>query len=125
MFWLVVAAGAAPALRRAFSARWLVALGAVSYGMYLVHEPIVAMIERAMPPSLGGVPAFAAALAGALLSGVAFSLLAERPFVRSRLRDRLVASLESPLRQAGERLGLSDDLEVRRRMLVPERALSA
>lgn len=94
MFALVVLVGATPALRAIASARWLVALGAASYGIYLIHEPVAALIERSAVPSIGSVAAYLLAFSSVMAIGFAFSYLAERPFVKSRVRDGLIAKIE-------------------------------
>jgi peptidoglycan/LPS O-acetylase OafA/YrhL len=94
MFCVVVAAGSAPALRSVLSARWLVAVGTASYGIYLIHEPLVALIENGALPYVNSAAAFTLAVAGALTAGMLFSHLAERPFVRSALRDALITKIE-------------------------------
>jgi peptidoglycan/LPS O-acetylase OafA/YrhL len=70
-------------LRRTIAARPLVALGAVSYSVYLWHLPIVMWVDR----NLGGWPAgvqIAAAAAASLAAGTASYHLVERPIVRRR-----------------------------------------
>jgi peptidoglycan/LPS O-acetylase OafA/YrhL len=84
-FLLVVAAGQNPMLTRMLSTKWLVAIGAASYSIYLVHEPLIAfMIARGVFPPLAGI-------AGVAL-GFAFWSLCERPFVQPALRDKLVGN---------------------------------
>lgn len=114
MFCLVVAAGSTPLFRRLLSSRLLVFLGTVSYGVYLVHEPVVALIERAASSHMGGALSYGAAVAGALAVGTMFSIVAERPFVSSALRDRIVAHLEPAVRLVFARLGTRDAMELRR-----------
>ena len=94
-FALVVAAGATPRLTRLLSIRPLVAVGGASYGIYLVHEPAIALLER--HSAFSGVLLAFAAMLGGVAAGLAFSWIAERPFVTSPLRDRLVSTLELAL----------------------------
>jgi peptidoglycan/LPS O-acetylase OafA/YrhL len=84
---LVVAAGANGFLQRVLSLRLLAFIGAASYSIYLVHEPLMELAE-----ARGASPGVAAALG--VLVGVAFWALAERPFVRSRVRDALLKKIE-------------------------------
>jgi peptidoglycan/LPS O-acetylase OafA/YrhL len=70
-------------LRRTIAARPLVALGTVSYSVYLWHLPIVMWVDR----NVGGWPAgaeIAVALAASLAVGTASYRLVERPIVRRR-----------------------------------------
>lgn len=70
-------------LRRTIAARPLVALGAVSYSVYLWHLPIVMWVDR----NVGGWPAgvqIAGAAAASLAAGTASYHLVERPIVRRR-----------------------------------------
>jgi peptidoglycan/LPS O-acetylase OafA/YrhL len=94
-FALVVAAGATPRLTHLLATRPLVAIGGASYGIYLAHEPVIALVEQYGPPA--GVLLALAALVAGIAVGLAFSWIAERPFVASPLRDRLVAALEGML----------------------------
>lgn len=114
MFSLVVIAGATPALRAVLSARWIVAVGGVSYGMYLVHEPLIALIERSAVPSGGAVLPFVLAFGGAVAAGFAFSYVAERPFHKSRLRDRIIAKIEPEAASILARLELPSVVEFHR-----------
>lgn len=88
VFFFVVAAGQVPLLMRILSSRWLSAVGIASYSIYLVHEPLISFAEE------HGVAAPIAGVIG-LACGFAFWWIAERPFVETRLRDRLIAELEA------------------------------
>jgi peptidoglycan/LPS O-acetylase OafA/YrhL len=95
-FFVVVAGGYHAGFRRALGFRALSLIGFASYGIYLIHEPLVAIAEQYFHlPLLGGV-------AVALATGAAFFYLFERPFVAGPLRDRLrgaiVGALSAPLR---------------------------
>lgn len=114
MFSAVVIIGAKPFLRRAVSSNWLVAVGATSYGIYLIHEPIVALIERTAVPRVGGDAAFALAVIGALAAGMLFSYVAERPFLASPLRHTLITALEPAVGAFLVRLGVADAMNLRR-----------
>lgn len=99
MFCLVAGAGATPLLRRALSFRPIVGTGVASYGIYLVHEPVIGFIEQHAASLHAGMPVYAVACAGALAAGAIFSLLAERPFVSTPLRAALVAPIEGRFAQ--------------------------
>jgi peptidoglycan/LPS O-acetylase OafA/YrhL len=95
-FFLVVAGGYHTGFRRALGFLPLSLIGFASYGIYLIHEPLVAIAEQHFHvPLLGGAVV-------ALASGAIFFYLFERPFVAGPLRDRLrggiVAALSAPLR---------------------------
>jgi peptidoglycan/LPS O-acetylase OafA/YrhL len=85
-FLLVVGAGAVPLFERVLSNKVLVLVGSASYSIYLVHSPLMGVLEQ-----LGATPVITA-LAG-VLAGLAFWWLVERPVVRAPLRDRLIARL--------------------------------
>ncbi|MBC5823513.1 MAG: acyltransferase [Candidatus Eremiobacteraeota bacterium] len=69
-------------LARVLSCRPMAFIGLASYSVYLVHEPLIALMElRGFGPWL--------ASAAALLAGYAFFLIAERPFVDSPLRTMI------------------------------------
>ncbi|MGZ7042189.1 MAG: acyltransferase family protein [Thermoanaerobaculia bacterium] len=85
-FLFVVAAGDISIIARVLSLRPLVLIGAASYSIYLVHAPIAALLERYgvnAPTSYVAVVAF----------GLAFWMIAERPFVETRLKTIAVEGL--------------------------------
>jgi exopolysaccharide production protein ExoZ len=103
----VIAAGASPVLQRVLSVPLLTFIGAASYSIYLVHEPIMDMLEaQGMAPGV-------AAIAG-VFAGVAFWAVAERPFVASPLRDALLRKIEPLARQILPVLGLGEGLALER-----------
>jgi peptidoglycan/LPS O-acetylase OafA/YrhL len=85
-FAVVVAVVGNTSLRRAFSARPLVAVGIASYSIYLVHHPLIEAFASAGLP----VPL---ALALAIGCGFAFWRLVEEPFLRPRVRKAIEAAL--------------------------------
>ena len=91
VFFAVVAAGAIPWLKRALSVKPLVAIGIVSYSIYLVHEPLVGIVLRNTAWGLGG------AVAVGLAAGALFWLACERPFVAPALKQTLTRALEPRL----------------------------
>lgn len=86
VFCFVIAAGTLPALTRVLSTRALVATGVASYGIYLVHQPAVEIVENVLRGPAGPL----AALVLAPLAGFAFWAIAERPFTTGPLRAPLV-----------------------------------
>jgi peptidoglycan/LPS O-acetylase OafA/YrhL len=94
MFLFVVAAGCTPLLRSILSWRPLVFIGFTSYGIYLVHEPIIGLVQRSAASITQGVWTFVVVSAAGLAAGIVFSYCAERPFVVSRLRETLVSDAQ-------------------------------
>lgn len=80
---LIGAATAAPGslLERAFSARWLVAIGRWSYGVYLWHLPVITVLVALMPLSgpSGFITLYAATLAISVPLGAATYAWIEQP----------------------------------------------
>ena len=107
-FFLVLAAGSQPGLRRLLSSRPLVWIGIASYSIYLVHEPVIAAIEHNTRINI-----FAAGLAG-VLCGVAFWAAFERPFLMRSIKGPLVAYLHRPLQRLCLVLGLPDTIDLKR-----------
>ena len=109
VFALVVAAGASPLAHRVLSMRALVITGIASYGIYLVHEPVIGIVDGHVHGLAGNIAAGCLALA----SGFAFWALAERPFTTGRLRAPLVAFIQPLVARAlaavgiGRRIGLT------------------
>ena len=97
MFVFVVAAGTTPAVRAVLSWRPLTLIGFASYGIYLIHEPVIGLIRDHIGMSAEGYGPFAVTCAGAVIAGLAFSFVAERPFVSSGLKHVLVANVEHVL----------------------------
>lgn len=93
MFFLVVAAGASGVLRRLLSSRALIYIGVTSYGIYLVHEPIVELADRAFVAISPIAQTFAGGALGVAV-GIAFSFAAERPFLKNPLRNSLIQPIE-------------------------------
>jgi peptidoglycan/LPS O-acetylase OafA/YrhL len=94
MFCLVVAAGASPIARKILSHRWIVAVGAMSYSIYLVHEPLIEFTQRFLHGA--STPLLITACSAAAF-GMAFSCIAEQPFVNGRLKNLLVGNLQRRL----------------------------
>ncbi|MBC5806347.1 MAG: hypothetical protein DLM53_12175 [Candidatus Eremiobacter antarcticus] len=90
-FFFVVAAGHNAWLRAALSWRPLVATGLASYSLYLIHEPVIGLLER--NTVLGALSA--AAIATAL--GIAFWAIFERPLTQTALKRVLTGMLGTAL----------------------------
>jgi exopolysaccharide production protein ExoZ len=86
-FAFVMAVSTHDLAARALSVRILATVGLASYSIYLVHEPAIAFLEE---HSVG--PALAGSIG--IVLGFAFWAIAERPFVETSLRERLIAQLE-------------------------------
>ncbi len=92
-FALVVFAGANAAFRRVLSLKPLIATGIASYGIYLVHEPVIATgMAR-----LGGLGGALISGALALAAGFAFWAVCEVPFTTGPLRAPLLARIRPVL----------------------------
>lgn len=95
-------------IERFFSAKWMVKIGIFSYSLYLLHHPILQIFYVNKPPSILGSEATMAylllvALPVILIASWVFSLIFERPFVKSRLpmgvaAEAAVASISLPLK---------------------------
>ena len=85
---IIASLGRAGAISRALSARPLVALGVVSYGVYLWHWPIVVVLDEART-GLDGVALGAARVVATLVVATASYLIVERPVRRGALGQRL------------------------------------
>jgi peptidoglycan/LPS O-acetylase OafA/YrhL len=66
----------------------LVLLGAASYSLYLVHEPLVSVAARLLS---GSWPIFAAAMAAALAGGFAYHFVIEQRAIRKRTNPEVFA----------------------------------
>jgi peptidoglycan/LPS O-acetylase OafA/YrhL len=85
-FLLVVSGGAVAFFERVLSNQALTLVGTASYSIYLVHSPLMGVLEQT------GVAPLFAAVAG-VCAGLAFWWIVERPVTQAPLRDRLVARL--------------------------------
>jgi peptidoglycan/LPS O-acetylase OafA/YrhL len=94
-FLFVVAAGALSSVQRLLNLRALVATGIASYAIYLVHEPIVDVMDARFPGPAGWVAGGAIALA----VGFGFWASAERPFTTGPLRRPLLNAVEPGVRR--------------------------
>jgi len=84
-FLLVVAAGTVP-LSRLFSLRPMVVAGIASYSIYLVHLPVIGLLER------HGVPMWPASIL-ALGFGFVFWRYVERPCLRPEVRGAIESAI--------------------------------
>ena len=98
-FGLFVYAGHVSVARTVLQSTILSAIGRCSYSIYLVHEPVVGIVNRlfsgALPPA-ALIPL--AALAG-VAAGFAFSQVFEQPLLHGRLRRRALDALEPAIRR--------------------------
>ena len=74
-------------VRQALALRPLVALGAISYGVYLFHWPIFVVVDEARLGT-GGAVLFAVRVALTLAVAIASYLLVEQPVRRLRTAPR-------------------------------------
>lgn len=97
-FAFVLLSARTAVLRNALSFAPLAAIGTASYSIYLVHEPVVALLQsRLHVPFLQGmVEAYAAAIAAGLL----FWALFERVWMSGAIKARAVEVLEPPIARA-------------------------
>ncbi len=104
---LGVWAAASPASTRRKVWRPIVVLGAASYAIYLIHNPALSLLVRLIPSGTDTGLAFALIAIGALVAGVVYWWLYERPmllWVRQRMWPHKRAVVE-----AGSRLGAGSD----------------
>lgn len=113
MFLFVVAAGTTPLVRAVLSLRPLTLIGFASYGIYLVHEPVIGLVRELIGTPGEGYRLFAPSFVVSLVAGLLFSYVAERPFVSSGLKRVLVATVEGVLFRwfAACRVGTALDLK--------------
>jgi peptidoglycan/LPS O-acetylase OafA/YrhL len=99
-FSFVVVAGSNASLSALLAVPGLTAVGLASYSIYLVHEPVIAFAE-----SYSINPYIAAAVG--VVAGFLFWLVAERPFVETWIRARLLARLDPVFAHCLRRVGIS------------------
>jgi peptidoglycan/LPS O-acetylase OafA/YrhL len=98
-FAFVIAAGELPWITRLLSVRVLTAVGLASYSIYLIHDPVLTFAsERGVNPALAALLSVAA--------GFAFWWCAERPFVSTWVRARLIAEFEVVFEKWMPRIGI-------------------
>jgi peptidoglycan/LPS O-acetylase OafA/YrhL len=102
-FFIVVGAGQSETFQRMLSIPALTAVGVASYSIYLVHEPLIRVLER-----YGVFPLLAAT--AAIVAGFAFWLIAVRPFTSDPLRRDLIGWLETKCSKLPARLGFPEYL---------------
>ena len=84
-FGLIVIAAASPVGRTTGVWRWLLSLGAASYAIYLVHNPVLSIAvraARAILPGIGPWAGLGAISVVALLVGLAYWRFYERPALK-------------------------------------------
>lgn len=87
VFLLVVAGGSSAWLGRVLSMKWMTAIGLTSFSIYLMQEPVIAILQKE------GIVPWARVIA-AIVAGFLFWSVAERPFVETALRTRLIAAFD-------------------------------
>jgi peptidoglycan/LPS O-acetylase OafA/YrhL len=94
-FLLVIAGARWRVLRRCLSFKPLVAVGTASYSIYLVHEPVVTLVQHRLGigPEQRLLISYAAALAAGFLFWAAF----ERVWMFGTLKARAISFLERPI----------------------------
>lgn len=85
---VIAAVGSVRWLRTALEWRPLVALGVISYGVYLWHWPVIVLVNRSRT-GLDGLPLVASQLALTLAVAIASYFLLERPIRRGALGQLL------------------------------------
>lgn len=95
-FSLVVAAGEIKQMRTMLSTRYLVMIGTASYGIYLIHEPIIVLLEQQLLFT-GAIACFSVSAFVCVVTGLGFSWIAERPFIETSAREWLIRELEQAL----------------------------
>jgi peptidoglycan/LPS O-acetylase OafA/YrhL len=88
---IVGAAAAAPTVQAVLHATWLAFLGRVSFGLYLIHMPVVCSLgcgaylalarDAGWPHTAAGIAASLISLAGSLLAAWLFYRLVDRPAI--------------------------------------------
>ncbi len=105
VFLFTVGAGSTAWFRKALSFRGITAIGLVSYSIYLVFAPIVALaLARGIHP----IATIALGVAG----GFVFWCVAERPFLNTNLRNRMVADFTETFAKWFPRIGIGRDLRL-------------
>lgn len=101
-FAFVLLAARINILKTLFSLRPLVATGVASYSIYLVHEPVVRLLQIRL--HLPFAQSMAVSYAAALAAGFAFWALFEREWMSGPLKARAVSFFERPLIRAARAL---------------------
>jgi len=101
LFAFVVLAGCMPWLRAALSVPLLFEIGVASYSIYLVHQPLIALIAAPVARRIAN-PLFAIMITSAIgvAGGLVFWYVVERSVTTARAKGRLEA-LVKPLFDAG------------------------
>jgi peptidoglycan/LPS O-acetylase OafA/YrhL len=93
-FFFIVAAGSWVPLRSIVTLRPLVLIGAASYSIYLIHQPIVSYVDENMVSCFGKLGAFSVSFFASLAAGFAFWFVIERSFYHGNsLYERLVTNM--------------------------------
>jgi len=73
----------------------LVLLGAISYSLYLVHEPVISVTARLLP---GSWPIFFGSVVAAILAGFAYHFAIEARVIKRRANPEVFTELGGPER---------------------------
>jgi peptidoglycan/LPS O-acetylase OafA/YrhL len=118
MFGFVLLTSDLASLRKVLCFAPLVFIGEISYSVYLVHEPAVALFERWEPAGFPGFVVVALGPVVAVAIGFVFWASVERHWHATPLATRSVESLARRIRtflrwmHIGEMLGLSNRLDI-------------
>jgi peptidoglycan/LPS O-acetylase OafA/YrhL len=99
MFSLVIAAGATSGIKTLLSAKFLTVIGLASYSIYLVHLPVMWFADSHAFPTEAGI-------AIAIAAGFIFWYVAERPFVETSVRTKLLSEFDIVFAKWLPRLGI-------------------
>lgn len=117
VFLFVVAGGSSRWLGRVLSMKWLTAIGLTSFSIYLMQEPVIAVLQKE-----GAAPWIR--VIAAIVAGFLFWWVAERPFVETSVRTRLVAAFEEAFAKWLPRIDIGRILSLGRTLgAVPQQQL--
>lgn len=98
-FGLFVAGGHTAVLRRTLEMAWLTAIGRYSYGIYLIHQPVVDLVNRLLSRDMSATALLPVAALAGIAAGFAFSQIFEQPLLHGALRRRALDALEPVIRR--------------------------
>jgi peptidoglycan/LPS O-acetylase OafA/YrhL len=107
-FFFVVAAGAYPWLRASVSVAPLVAIGIISYSVYLVSGPLEGLVVANTTWGFFGAVAIGVGV------GAIFWALFERPFMATALKGTLTEKLQPPLSRALTFFGIPNEMHLQK-----------
>jgi len=98
-FGIVVSAGYFRLFQRILQIESLTTVGRYSYGIYLVHDPIVGLVNRLLANELPPSVLVPVAAAAGIAVGIWFSRIFEQPLLHGALRRRALEVLEPAVRR--------------------------